>query len=245
MDGAAAHPLSRRLSFRPRISAARQLAARHGVLLAVVALAIIGGGGAARALLGSGSSYVATRPIGAALVKSPTSRGGLDVSPSARSDRRADGHQVRPRRDLRHRSHRDEQVRSPDNAGAVASRSFAPISDAPDRDTPERLQALRLSAGGDVSLYRSHRATAIRHRRASRAAHRGTGRQGTGSVAFPVQRLHPASRWISADDEARHRHVPHPWRLDRSSAAPSRRLDTEAGAYSAGEALPQLDPARC
>jgi hypothetical protein len=41
------------------------------VLLAVVALAIIGGGGAARALLGSGSSYVATRPIGAALVKSP------------------------------------------------------------------------------------------------------------------------------------------------------------------------------
>jgi hypothetical protein len=71
MDGATAHPLSRRLSFRPRISSARLFAARHRVLLAVVALAIIGGGGAARALLGSGSSYAATRPIGAALVKSP------------------------------------------------------------------------------------------------------------------------------------------------------------------------------
>jgi hypothetical protein len=71
MDGATEHPLSRRLSFRPRISSARLFAARHRVLLAVVALAIIGGGGAARALLGSGSSYAATRPIGAALVKSP------------------------------------------------------------------------------------------------------------------------------------------------------------------------------
>lgn len=71
MDGAAAHPLSRRLGLRPRISAAWQLAARHRVLLAVVVLAIIGGGGAATALLGSGSSYVASRPIGAALVKSP------------------------------------------------------------------------------------------------------------------------------------------------------------------------------
>lgn len=68
MDGVTAHPLSH--SFRPRVAAARVFAARHRVLLAVVALAVIGGGGAARAFLGSGSSYAATRPIGAALVKS-------------------------------------------------------------------------------------------------------------------------------------------------------------------------------
>lgn len=43
---------------------------RHRVVLAVVVV-VIAGGGAAAAILSSGSSYAATRPIGAALVKSP------------------------------------------------------------------------------------------------------------------------------------------------------------------------------
>jgi hypothetical protein len=41
------------------------------VLFAVAVVVVLGGGGAAGAILASGSSYVATRPIGAALAKSP------------------------------------------------------------------------------------------------------------------------------------------------------------------------------
>lgn len=64
-------PLLPRL-VRP-ISATRRLASQHRVLLAVAVL-VVGGGGAAGGILAwgsSGSSYVATRPIRAALVKSP------------------------------------------------------------------------------------------------------------------------------------------------------------------------------
>jgi hypothetical protein len=72
MDGASsAQPVSTRLGFGSLTAAARQYARRHRVLLAVVVVVVVGGGAAAGAILLSGSSYVATRPIGAALVKSP------------------------------------------------------------------------------------------------------------------------------------------------------------------------------
>jgi len=71
MDGATAQPLSLRLRLRPQIAAARRFVGRHRVLLAVAVVVVLGGGGAAGAILASGPSYVATRPIGAALVKSP------------------------------------------------------------------------------------------------------------------------------------------------------------------------------
>jgi hypothetical protein len=72
MDGArSAQPLSPRPGFGSLNAAARQYARRHRVLLAVVVAVVVGGGAAAGAILLSGSSYVASRPIGAALVKSP------------------------------------------------------------------------------------------------------------------------------------------------------------------------------
>lgn len=72
MDGArSAQPLSLQLRVGPLIAAARRQARRHAVLLAA-AVVMVGGGGVAGAILvESGSSYVATRPIEAALVKSP------------------------------------------------------------------------------------------------------------------------------------------------------------------------------
>lgn len=62
--------LSLRPGFGSPIAAARRYARRHRVLLAA-AVVLVGGGAAAGAILTSGSSYAATRPIGAALVKSP------------------------------------------------------------------------------------------------------------------------------------------------------------------------------
>ena len=60
--------------FGQQIAAARRQARQHKVLLAA-AVVVVGGGGAAGGILASGSSsgssYVATRPMGAALVKSP------------------------------------------------------------------------------------------------------------------------------------------------------------------------------
>jgi len=56
--------------FGQLIAATKRHARQHRVLLAV-AVVVVGGGGAAGAILSSGSSYVATRPIAAALVKSP------------------------------------------------------------------------------------------------------------------------------------------------------------------------------
>jgi hypothetical protein len=57
--------------FGQLIAATKRHARQHRVVLAV-AVAVVGGGGAAGAILSSGSSsYVATRPIAAALVKSP------------------------------------------------------------------------------------------------------------------------------------------------------------------------------
>jgi hypothetical protein len=71
MDGASStQPLSRR-GFGSLTAAARQYTRRHRIILAVVVVVVlVGGGAAAGAILLSGSSYVATRPIGAALVKS-------------------------------------------------------------------------------------------------------------------------------------------------------------------------------
>jgi hypothetical protein len=73
MDGASsAQPASTRPGFGSLTAAARQYARRHRVLLCVVVVVVVvGGGAAAGAILSLGSSYVATRPIGAALVKSP------------------------------------------------------------------------------------------------------------------------------------------------------------------------------
>jgi hypothetical protein len=71
MDGGSAQPLPPRPGFGSPTAAARQYVRRHRVLLAVVVVVVVlGGGVAAGAVLLSGSSYVATRPIGAALVKS-------------------------------------------------------------------------------------------------------------------------------------------------------------------------------
>jgi hypothetical protein len=56
--------------FGQLLAAARRKARRHRAVLAAVAV-LAGGGGAAAAILVPGSSYVATRPIGAALGKSP------------------------------------------------------------------------------------------------------------------------------------------------------------------------------
>ena len=74
MDSArSTHPTPLRPWFGQLIAAAKRQARRHRVLL--VAVVVVGGGGAAGGILASGSSsgssYVATRPIGAALVKSP------------------------------------------------------------------------------------------------------------------------------------------------------------------------------
>lgn len=66
-----AQPVSPRPGFGSQTAAARQYARRHRVLLAVVVVVVVvGGGAAAGTILLSGSSYKATRPIGAALVKS-------------------------------------------------------------------------------------------------------------------------------------------------------------------------------
>jgi hypothetical protein len=70
VDTATPQPLSVRVRVGSRIAAAKRYAGRHRVLLAA-AVVVLCGGGAAGAILASGSSYVATRPIGAALVKSP------------------------------------------------------------------------------------------------------------------------------------------------------------------------------
>jgi len=73
MDGArSAQPVSPRPGFGSLTATARQYVRRRRVLLAVVVVVVVvGGGGAAGLILASGSSYVATRPIEAALVKSP------------------------------------------------------------------------------------------------------------------------------------------------------------------------------
>ena len=71
MDGARSAQLSPiRPALGPLIGRARRGARRHPLLLAVAVVAA-GGGGAAGAILSSGSAYVATRPLDAALVKSP------------------------------------------------------------------------------------------------------------------------------------------------------------------------------
>src|SRR5258708_1672837 len=56
--------------FGQLIAATKRHARQHRVLLAV-AVVVVGGGVAAGVMLESGSSYVATRPITAAFVKSP------------------------------------------------------------------------------------------------------------------------------------------------------------------------------
>lgn len=65
---------ARRQGYGQLISAAKRQARRHKFLLAV-AVVVVAGGGAAGGIVASGtwsaSSYAATRPIGAALVKSP------------------------------------------------------------------------------------------------------------------------------------------------------------------------------
>ena len=73
MDGASsAQPVLPRPGFGSLTAAARQYARRHRVLFAVVVLVVVvGGGAAAGTTLLSGSSYLASRPIGTALVKSP------------------------------------------------------------------------------------------------------------------------------------------------------------------------------
>jgi hypothetical protein len=71
MEGATAPPLSPRLRVRSRVASATRFAGRHRVLLALAVVVVLGGGIAAGAILASRSSYAATRPIGAALVKSP------------------------------------------------------------------------------------------------------------------------------------------------------------------------------
>ena len=70
MDRATTQPLSLRVRLSPQIASASRFVGRHRVLLAVAVVVLLGGGGAVGAIFVSGSSYVATRPIGAALVKS-------------------------------------------------------------------------------------------------------------------------------------------------------------------------------
>ena len=71
MDSArSTQPTPLRPWFEQLLTAAKRHARRDRVLLAV-AVVVVGGGGAAAGILASGSSYVATRPVGAALVKSP------------------------------------------------------------------------------------------------------------------------------------------------------------------------------
>lgn len=72
MDAARSpQPVSPRPGSGSPAVAARQYARRHRVLLvAAVVVVVVGSGAAGGAILLSGSSYVATRPIGAALVKS-------------------------------------------------------------------------------------------------------------------------------------------------------------------------------
>jgi hypothetical protein len=57
-------------SLDPLVAEAKRRMRRRRLLIAVVAMLLLGGGGAAGVILASGSAYVATRPIGAALVKS-------------------------------------------------------------------------------------------------------------------------------------------------------------------------------
>jgi hypothetical protein len=59
------------LSLDPLIAEAKRRTRHRRLLLLAVAVLALGGGGAAVAILASSSSYVATRPINAGLVKSP------------------------------------------------------------------------------------------------------------------------------------------------------------------------------
>jgi hypothetical protein len=63
-------PTSRRPGYGELIFATKRRARQHKVLVAV-AVIVVGGGGAAGGILASGTPYAATRPMGAALVKSP------------------------------------------------------------------------------------------------------------------------------------------------------------------------------
>lgn len=69
MEGAgSARVFPLRFRFGPLVGAAREYAGRHRVLLAAVVV-VVGGGAAAGGILATRSSYVATRPIHAALVR--------------------------------------------------------------------------------------------------------------------------------------------------------------------------------
>lgn len=68
MDGARS---AQAFSPRPGFGSLGAAARRHRILLAVVVVVVVGGGVATGLILASGPSYVATRPLGAALVKSP------------------------------------------------------------------------------------------------------------------------------------------------------------------------------
>jgi len=68
-DTASAQSLPQRFRVGLLVGAAREYVGRHRVLLAVVVV-VVGGGAAAGGILATRSSYVATRPIQAALVRS-------------------------------------------------------------------------------------------------------------------------------------------------------------------------------